>query len=118
MTYLACFTTLAPILTSFSRKVVNLGNALHGDAAIACYRKAIALDPKFAEAHRRLGLAYRDSGKLDEAVACYRRAIELDPKSSAAFQSLGEALRMLGRVTEADEAYRRVKELERPDGRK
>ena len=50
------------------------------DAAIACYNKAIKLDPKFARAHNNLGIALNDKGQLDEAIASYRKAIELDPK--------------------------------------
>ena len=44
------------------------------------YRKAIELDPKYAEAHNNLGIALTSQRKLDEAIACYRKAIELDPK--------------------------------------
>ena len=43
------------------------------DEAIACYRKAIELDPKFALAHNNLGNALEDKGQVDEAIACYRR---------------------------------------------
>ena len=62
----------------------NLGLALKAkgqvDEAIACFRKAIELDPKFAFAHVNLGIALKDKGQMDEAIACYREAIELDPK--------------------------------------
>ena len=66
----------------------NLGDALKDqgklDEAIACYRQAIELDPKFAVAHSNLGNALKTQGKLDEAIACYRQAIELDPKLATA----------------------------------
>ena len=74
----------------------NLGNALKGkgqvDEAIACYQKAIELDPKLAAAHNNLGIALQDKGQLDEAIACYRKAIELDPKLAEAHSNLGNAL--------------------------
>ncbi len=51
------------------------------DEAIACYKKAIELDPKLAKAHYNLGDALSGKGQVDEAIACYKKAIELDPKS-------------------------------------
>jgi tetratricopeptide (TPR) repeat protein len=50
------------------------------DEAIACFRKAIALDPKFAEAHCNLGQALRSQGRLTESLECYRRGHALGSK--------------------------------------
>ncbi len=50
------------------------------DEAIACYQKAIELDPKDAIAHNNLGLALQAKDQRDEAIASYMKAIELDPK--------------------------------------
>ena len=58
------------------------------DEAIACYRKAIELDPKYAKAHSNLGDALTAKGQVDEAIACFRKAIELDPKSASAHNNL------------------------------
>ena len=43
--------------------------------AIACYQKAIALDPKLAVAHNGLGAALFNKGQLDEALATVRKRI-------------------------------------------
>ena len=59
------------------------------DEAIACYKKAIELDPKNAIAHTNLGNALHDKGQLDEAIACCKKAIELDPKLAIAHNNLG-----------------------------
>ena len=59
------------------------------DEAIACYKKAIELDPKFATAHSNLGIALKAKGQLDEAIACFKKAIELDPKFAMAHYNLG-----------------------------
>ena len=62
----------------------DLGGALKAqgklEEAIACFRKAIEVDPNDASAHVLLGDALRAQKKLDEAIACFRKAIELDPK--------------------------------------
>jgi serine/threonine-protein kinase len=62
------------------------------DEAIACYQKAIALDPKNSKAHTCLGLALAAKGQVDEAIACYQQAIEIDPKDAGAHNSLGAIL--------------------------
>ena len=69
------------------RAALNLGHALKGkgqvDEAIACYRKAIELDPKYAAAHNNLGAMLCDKRPTTtEAIACFKKAIELDPKSA------------------------------------
>jgi TolB-like protein/Flp pilus assembly protein TadD len=48
-------------------------------AAEAAYRKAIALDPSYALAHRMLGVLLATIGRHDEARSCLARARELDP---------------------------------------
>ena len=67
------------------------------DEAIACYHKAIALDPKYAKAHYNLGYALQGKGQVDEAIACYQKAIALDPKYAAARTGLARAERLAAR---------------------
>ena len=84
------------------------------DEAVACYRRALQLQPDHAEAHNNLGNALQDQGKLDEAVACYRRALQLKPDFAEAHNNLGVALQEQGKLDEAVACYRRALELE-PD---
>ena len=51
------------------------------DEAIACYRKAIELDPKYANAHNDLGIALRTREKLDEAIACLPQGHRTRPET-------------------------------------
>jgi len=81
------------------------------DAAIACFRTAIALDPKSNLAHFNLGNALTAKGRLDEAIACFRTAIDLDPKYAQAHCNLGHALSNQGRFAEALPAFKRGHEL-------
>jgi tetratricopeptide (TPR) repeat protein len=48
-------------------------------AAEVALRKAIAVDPSFALAHRNLGIALSHSARHQEARSAMRRARELDP---------------------------------------
>ncbi len=99
-----------PSPTTTSARVLRDQKKL--DEAIAAYRKAIELDPKYANAHINLGNALRNQGKLDEAIACFRKAIELDPKSAIAHNNLGLALRDQGKLDEAIASFRKAIELD------
>ena len=82
------------------------------DAAIACFNKAIALDPKLASAHCNLGYVLADKGQLDEAIACFKKAIALDPKLAIAHNNLGNAPRNKGQLDEAIACFKSVIELD------
>ncbi len=70
--------------------------------AIAAARKAVALDPSLAEAHRALGFAlfYWD-WKVPAALSEYQRAIQLDPRDEEAYHWYATSLLTLGRYQEA-----------------
>src|SRR5262249_34026236 len=82
------------------------------DEAIACYRKAIELDPNLARAHTNLGKALQARHRLDEAIACFRRAIELDPKDALLHSNLGSVLHARDQLDEAIACFRRAIELD------
>lgn len=74
---------------------VNLGlvhEALqHVDEAIACYRKALALQPDIAEANCNLGGILANQMKLEEAINLCRRALAVKPGLAEAWCNLGLA---------------------------
>ena len=76
------------------------------DEAIACYERALRLDPGYAPAHNNLGLVLRDKGMLDEAQASFEQATEVDPKFVGAYMNLGNLLRRKGEAANAIECYR------------
>jgi len=85
------------------------GNA-HADAgrvgeAVACYRRAIELDPSNSDTWNNLGIAYAIAAQPAEAVPSFRRALELDPGNAQAWNNLGLALHTLGQLDEALAAY-------------
>jgi tetratricopeptide (TPR) repeat protein len=82
--------------------------------AIACFHRALALDPHLPQTHNNLGLALQAKGQMDEAIACFRKAIDIDPKLAGAHNNLGNALWAGGKVDEAIACYHKAIALD-PD---
>ncbi|MBA7497165.1 Photosystem I assembly protein Ycf3 [subsurface metagenome] len=61
------------------------------DEAIAEYKRAIEINPNYAEAHGNLGVAYAAKGMYDEAIAEYKRAIGINPNYAEAHNNLAVA---------------------------
>jgi len=74
-------------------------------------RKAINLNPNFADAHSNLGAILKDTGKLKEAEGALRKAIEIKPDYLIAHCNLGNILRDLGKLKEAEVLTRKAIEL-------
>jgi cytochrome c-type biogenesis protein CcmH/NrfG len=71
---------------------VVYSNLRRWEEAAACYRRAIALAPNRAEAHRNLGSVLREAGRVEEGVSAIREALRLDPNFAEVWASLGLAL--------------------------
>ncbi len=93
----------------------NLGNAygVKGifEQAVAAYRKALELDPQFAEAWMNLGVTAMRAGEWAVAADGFRQAAVLLPEDKEAHFNLGVALEKTGRPDDAAHAYRRSEAL-------
>ncbi|TXT21685.1 MAG: TPR repeat-containing protein, partial [Gallionellaceae bacterium] len=78
------------------------------DEAAESYRKALALDPGFADGYVNLGNVLYEQGRLDEAIENYRKALALNPDSAQAHYNLGNTLHDQDKLGEAAECYRRT----------
>ncbi len=76
--------------------------------AIACWKRAIAAQPDFSEAHGNLGIALARCDKLPDAVAEYNKAIQLNPTYVEAYCNLGVALQQQGKFDQAINCYQRA----------
>lgn len=76
--------------------------------AESCYRNALRIAPRFAEAHYGLGNILKHLGRDEDAVYAYRAALDLAPGFAKARFNLANTLRDQGRVPAAIEEYRRV----------
>jgi tetratricopeptide (TPR) repeat protein len=78
------------------------------DKAIASYKLATAVDPKFADAYDDWGLALDQSGKPAEAIPYFQKAIGLQPKFAAPYDNWAVALDDLGRLDDAIAHYKKA----------
>ncbi len=81
---------------------------------MACFQRALELNPGFAEVHNNLGNVFMDQGKPDEAAACYQRALRLKPDYAEAHNNLGNVFKDQGELDEAAACYQRALQL-KPD---
>jgi predicted O-linked N-acetylglucosamine transferase (SPINDLY family) len=99
--------------------LVDLGNVLQKlgrtDAAIALFRRAVEIEPRFSLAHNNLGTALLEKFQTEDAIACFRRALEIDPRLSQANNNLGSAMKELGHLEDAIACFERAAEADRSD---
>jgi protein O-GlcNAc transferase len=79
-----------------------------------CFRRAVKVDKRSAEAHQYLAFALTGLGRLEEAVRSYRKAITIRPAFAEAHNNLGYALQALGRLDDAMIQYKKAIVI-RPD---
>lgn len=89
---------------------LHMLGALESDAknfqqAEALLSRAVAVDPRSAEAHMSLGIALNGLKRHDEARESYRKALALRPNYAAALANLGNASAALDLHQDAVESY-------------
>ncbi|HTO93043.1 MAG TPA: tetratricopeptide repeat protein [Bacteroidota bacterium] len=84
------------------------------DAALGCYRKAVAADSTYAQAIMSLGYAYSTLGNQPEAVRLMQQYIRLAPDAADPRASYADLLVRAGRYDEALDQYTRALAL-KPD---
>ena len=79
------------------------------DLAVEAYKRAIEVgfgEPLYqAEAHHRLGLAYRDKGQLPEAAAAIETSLKIRPAIPEVINHLGKVYALMGDRAKAVEAF-------------
>jgi len=84
------------------------------DDAVVSFRRALRLEPGYADAQVNLGIAYRDLGRLEDAAESHTRVLQLRPDHLQAHYNLGVVQTDLGRLEAAEASYRRAIAL-KPD---
>ena len=82
------------------------------DEAIAEFKKAIRINPEYADAHNNLGNTYLNKGMLDEAIAEFKKALEINPDFAEAHGNLGETHLNKGVLDEAIAELKKALEID------
>ena len=83
-----------------------------GDEAVASFRQAVSLQPRFAAAQANLGLLLVAMRRHAEAEPALRAAVALLPGDAALRNALGVAQEALQRHADAEQTYRAALELQ------
>ena len=99
------FAAQAMRLYGEANALASQGMAAEAESA---YRRTLALNPRFAEAHNNLGNVLRALGRTAEAVAEYREALACGLDHPLVHYNLGSALKELGEGQGAEASFRRA----------
>jgi tetratricopeptide (TPR) repeat protein len=85
------------------------GNA---DGAIEALKKALAQNPRLAEAYHVLGLVYFQSKRNpDDAIQAYKQSLKLSAPSAEILNDLADVYLAQGRGNEAEQVLRQVLDI-------
>ena len=94
--------------------LANLGFAYHEqgklDLAIASYRKAIVIEPRYLDAHYNLHAALIDAKNLAPSIACLESVIALNPQDFDAIFMLGMLQDYQGNKKAAEAAFAKIQD--------
>ena len=81
------------------------------DEAIAEYRRALEIDPKFADALHGLAQAYHAKQDFDRTIETAQKIVVLDPEDILAWTAISRAYQRKGMIPQAEEAGHKARVL-------
>lgn len=96
---------LAPLLSAIGITYKNLRKLKEAQEA---FKRAIELNPKFAEAYIMMGAVLISENNFAEAISFLKKAIKIEPLNESAFKALAKAYKRLGKKEESLEAFKKV----------
>lgn len=96
----------------WNNRGVSLDELGRHEEAVACYAKALEIDPRDVNTWSNKGIALAAVGRHDEAIACLDQGIRLNPESAPAWSNKGNVLDSLGRYEEALACFAKALEVE------
>ena len=83
------------------------------DRAIEIFKKTLEMDPNYALAHMRLGLAYLEKKSFGEVIAELEKAVDFSLGNTEILAALGHALAVSGNKAGAEKILATLNELSR-----
>lgn len=80
--------------------------------ALKEFEQAVALDPKYIDAHLNIGAIGLSTRQYEKAAASFAAVLKLDPKNFDATIGMGVASRGLKKIDEAESWYKKASELD------
>ncbi|MFZ4556831.1 MAG: tetratricopeptide repeat protein [Pseudanabaena sp.] len=81
------------------------------EQAIACFEKAIQINPAYAKAHCNLGNAFIRKDQIKDAIISYKEAIDIEPNFPQPYFNLGIVLNNIGKLDESISCFQSAIEL-------
>jgi len=81
------------------------------DNTILYNKKAIEINPDFAEAYCNMGFAYVNKGNYDKAIECFQKAIALYPNNPEVYDNMGVAYYYKDNYDKAIECFQKAIEI-------
>jgi tetratricopeptide (TPR) repeat protein len=73
------------------------------EGAVAAYRRALEIDPEFADGWEGLSMALADLGRFDEAIPAAERVVQLVPDELLSYTNISRIYQKAGDVPKAEE---------------
>jgi len=100
-----------PNAAAWVTRGTDLLKAVRYEEALACFAKALEIDPRFGGAWYNRGSAFSSLGRHEEALTCYSQVLDIDPQLFDAWEGKALALAFLGRYEEAVPCFTKALEL-------
>ncbi len=81
-------------------------------AAIAAFKKAVAINPEFSQPYNQMGYAYRFTDNFTEAEKAFKKYVELIPNDPNPYDSYAELLMKMGRFDESIAQYEKALKID------
>jgi len=75
------------------------------------FHELLAINPRFADVHNKLGIIYNQTNRLENAVKAFEKAIELNPGYTEASLNLAITLSDLGRYDRSREVFEKASQF-------